>query len=494
MKEVNRRTIAGLIVSAILMICIPISAAGSTVVSIDDASALNGDTAQVSIKIIGVANLCGVDILLSYNPAVVSVAEMEVGDLGSVTSSKDDENGTAKMVWDATDGKTGDFVVMYVTLKAVGDPCDECALNLDVNELYDCDLGDIGHSVQDGTFKVLPCDPVTSTTVSIEDATAPEGETVEVPIRVTGVANLCGVDILLSYDTAVVSVAEMEAGDLESVTSSKDDVNGTAKMVWDATDGKTGDFVVMYVTLKAENTTGANCALDLEVNELYDCDLGDIEHSVQDGTFEVGNGNTANETAEVYFSPQRSIAALDETATVEICIDSKNNSFQSGQLNITYPSEYANVTDWALNADDFSRGLCTLTPGRAWITFVASGPLTGEHTVGTLTIQRVEDACHTAELVFGEPSLLCNDHGQEIEVEWNNGIFTCDGVCGDVNEDGVVDISDVMLLLNYVNLPFAYPICEWCGDVTGDGVIDIRDVTLLLNYMNNPKDCPLCCR
>ncbi|MEA1905542.1 MAG: cohesin domain-containing protein [Euryarchaeota archaeon] len=467
----------------------------STTVSIDDASAHNGDTIEVPIRITGVTDMCGADITLSYDTAVVSVEEMEAGDLGSVTSSKDDANGTVKMVWDATDGKTGDFVIMYVTLKALGDPCDGCTLNLVVNELYDCDLGDIEHSVQDGTFKVLPCgDPVTSTTVSIEDATAQEGETVEVPIRITGVTDMCGADITLSYDAAVVSVEEMEAGDLGSVTSSKDDVNGTVKMVWDATDGKTGDFVVMYVTLKAKGTTGDNCTLDLVVNELYDCDLGDIGHSVQDGTFEVGNGATSDETAEVYFSPQRSIAALDELATVEICVDAKNNSFQSGQLNITYPSEYANVTDWALNEDDFSMGLCTLTPGGAWITFVASGPLTGEHTIGTLTVQRVEDACHTAQLVFVEPSLLCEDRGLEIEVEWNNGILTCDGVCGDVNEDGVVDIKDVTLLLNYVNLPFAYQICEWCGDVTGDGTIDIRDVTLLLNHVNNPKDCPLCCR
>jgi len=346
---------------------------------------------------------------------------------------------------------------------------------------------------------ILTCIPMAaagSAVVSIEDATADEGETVRVPIKITGVTNLCGAGIWLSYDKTVVSVESVEKGDIGDVTPNIDGENSIAKMVWDTTDAKTGDFVFVYVTLKAVGTTGDKCTLDLDVRDLYGCDadMTDIEYSIRDGTFEVGNGSTPDETAEVYFSPQRSIAALDETTTVKICVDAKNNSFQSGQLNITYPSEYANATDWALDEDDFPMGLCTLTPGGAWITFVASGPFTGEHTIGTLTIQRVEDACHTAQLAFVEPSLLCEDTGQEIKVEWNNGIFTCDGVCGDVTGDDIVNMTDVRCLLDYVNLPFAYPICEWCGDVTGDGVIDVRDVTLLLNHVNNPKDCPLCCR
>jgi len=270
--------------------------------------------------------------------------------------------------------------------------------------------------------------------------------------------------------------------------------NGCGWISVDATSGTVapGDCDEIVVTIDATGLEPGSYNAAIVISS-DDSDEGTVTVPV---TLDVIDKTTVDppESAgnEVYFNPQRSIAELNKTNEVDIRVNATN--FRSGQLNITYPSEYANVTDWALNKDDFSRGLCTLTPGGAWITFVASGQLTGECTIGTLTIQRVEDACHTAQLVFVEPSLLCNNSGQEIEVEWNNGIFTCDGVCGDVNEDGVVDIPDVTCLLDHVNLPFAYPICEWCGDVTGDGVIDIRDVTLLLNHVDNQEGCPLCCR
>lgn len=154
MNEMNRKMIAGLLVSAIVLICIPMAAAGSTVVSIEDVTVSEGETVRVPIRITDVTNMCGANIWLSYNTSVVSVEALEAGDLGSVTSSKDNENGIAKMAWDTAESKTGDFVFVYVTLKAVG--CGTSPLDLDVRDLYECDddMTDIEHSVQDGTFKV----------------------------------------------------------------------------------------------------------------------------------------------------------------------------------------------------------------------------------------------------------------------------------------------------------------------------------------------------
>jgi hypothetical protein len=55
--------------------------------------------------------------------------------------------------------------------------------------------------------------------------------------------------------------------------------------------------------------------------------------------------------------------------------------------------------------------------------------------------------------------------------------------CGDVNKDGMVDMSDIIYLIDYlfVNGPAPDPI--QAGDVNRDGIIDIADVVYLLNYL-----------
>jgi len=57
--------------------------------------------------------------------------------------------------------------------------------------------------------------------------------------------------------------------------------------------------------------------------------------------------------------------------------------------------------------------------------------------------------------------------------------------CGDVDENGNVNILDMRLLLNHVNDPTGYPVDPCAGNVNGDGGIDMADVRLLLAYVFN---------
>ena len=66
------------------------------------------------------------------------------------------------------------------------------------------------------------------------------------------------------------------------------------------------------------------------------------------------------------------------------------------------------------------------------------------------------------------------------------------GVLGDVNNDGQVDISDVLYILLYVVadssiiLPNNGDIS--LGDINNDGTVDLADVLLLVQYIDNPSD------
>ena len=52
---------------------------------------------------------------------------------------------------------------------------------------------------------------------------------------------------------------------------------------------------------------------------------------------------------------------------------------------------------------------------------------------------------------------------------------------GDVNHDGIVNVTDITLLISCVLNDGNDAVCDECGDVNGDGLINVTDVTLLIN-------------
>ena len=56
---------------------------------------------------------------------------------------------------------------------------------------------------------------------------------------------------------------------------------------------------------------------------------------------------------------------------------------------------------------------------------------------------------------------------------------------GDVNDDGLVNITDVTLLINAVLNDDLSTVCTTCGDFNEDGAVNVTDVTQLISYINN---------
>lgn len=64
---------------------------------------------------------------------------------------------------------------------------------------------------------------------------------------------------------------------------------------------------------------------------------------------------------------------------------------------------------------------------------------------------------------------------------------------GDVDDDDVADIQDLIYLSAYVNLGGSEPPCMAQADVDGDDNVDGDDVTHLLNYMFSSGPAPVGC-
>jgi parallel beta-helix repeat protein len=73
--------------------------------------------------------------------------------------------------------------------------------------------------------------------------------------------------------------------------------------------------------------------------------------------------------------------------------------------------------------------------------------------------------------------------------------WSWDRLCGDANGDGIIDVSDVVYLTNYLynNGPAPFPLCS--GDANGDGVVDVGDVVYLISYLfrGGPPPVLTCC-
>jgi hypothetical protein len=68
--------------------------------------------------------------------------------------------------------------------------------------------------------------------------------------------------------------------------------------------------------------------------------------------------------------------------------------------------------------------------------------------------------------------------------------------CGDVNNDDIVNVGDLVCLLNYLFIGGPAPVPQSCvGDVNNDDTVNIGDAVYLLNYLfiGGPAPDPNCC-
>ncbi len=79
----------------------------------------------------------------------------------------------------------------------------------------------------------------------------------------------------------------------------------------------------------------------------------------------------------------------------------------------------------------------------------------------------------------------------------NKNILTMEPyICGDMNMDDFIDISDLLWLIDYMFVSGPAPVPDLCvADISGDGAVDISDLVWIIDYMFNSGPAPIedCC-
>jgi hypothetical protein len=109
----------------------------------------------------------------------------------------------------------------------------------------------------------------------------------------------------------------------------------------------------------------------------------------------------------------------------------------------------------------------------------------------TLGVFKWNETLQMWESLCGFVDTLNNVVGASINSLGVYAAFTTGYLRGDANRDGVIDISDVVYLINYLFIHGPAPVPLAAGDATCDGVVDVSDVVYLINYLfvGGPAPC-----
>jgi len=154
--------------------------------------------------------------------------------------------------------------------------------------------------------------------------------------------------------------------------------------------------------------------------------------------------------------------------------DSDELTFQSAELN----SQFSN---FSLSSNNFGDSVRIVI-----VSLSGDSILPGTDTVFFVNFL-VDSSATLGDSTFVDlgNTVLSDPHAQHIPVIDEGAWIYIMGTKGDLNQDGVVDVTDVVREINIIlgRPPAPTPYEQWAGDMNNDGVIDVTDVVAIINVI-----------
>jgi hypothetical protein len=215
---------------------------------------------------------------------------------------------------------------------------------------------------------------------------------------------------------------------------------------------------------------------------------------------------SAQEGASVFILPDTQVIPVGGETEMEVRVADVNNLY-GFEFHLTFDAEMVEVIDsdpdtegtqinpgdllipgtsanTSLNQVDNAQGTIDFA-----MTLVAGDtPVSGSGILATIGIRCLSQG--TTEIIFENPVdgqapvKLADGDGKPITVTWYGASVTVtEGTCGDVNDDGNVNMADVMILwydiADYPSVGAWTVSNEWAADVNCDGNVNMADVMIL---------------
>jgi C1A family cysteine protease len=164
------------------------------------------------------------------------------------------------------------------------------------------------------------------------------------------------------------------------------------------------------------------------------------------------------------------------------------------QAQIRYALWYTNCTGPDPNNDLF-RVWITSDGGINWILAEEIGPQSAagwnEH---SFTLDDLVKPSDQFQIIFEASDINLPSTVEAGVDDFYITMYTCRATSGDANNDGNIDVQDVVLLLNYLYRNGPPPDCTpitMCADINGDGAVEVGDLVYLINYLFKNGPAPL---
>lgn len=348
--------------------------------------------------------------------------------------------------------------------------------------------------------------PSTPRTLSAPDASGEPGRTVTISLTLSEGSGISALSFTLSFDPSLLSVSGPSAVSRGTLVP-----DNFSLSVSTATSGQirvvisppiqtpiptfrsgSGSVVTIAFQVASGARTGATSPLAFSNISASDPNGALVPLTPRDGTFTVGVVRTLA-VADAQGAP-------GSTVTIAVTL-SEGDGISALQFTLSFDATIltpaANpVVLGSLVPSEFTVSANTATAGR--MTVVITPPITsplptfrsGSGSVVVLTFQVSSSASPGATSPLALSNLSASDrNGSAVPLSAQNGTFTVLAVRrGDINQDGVIDVRDLILLIRHLTgeSPLTGAALQ-AADVNGDGQVNVQDVIRLIQHLTGER-------
>ena len=261
------------------------------VISIPDQSVNPSDIIDVPINMKKAENVGAIDLIVNYDPAVLTATNVKNGSLttNSIIAYNLNSSGTIMISTVDAKGFSGDGSLAIMTFKVIGNDGDISPLTLSSVAVTDVNFQSIKVTTDDGRV-VVSGKKIAETIVSVSDTQANTGDQIDIPINITNALKVGSMDIDFVYDPDVLSVVSVNKGTLtsNSMLQTNTATEGVIKIGIIDSSGINGNGSIAVINFKVIGKDGDTSKLDLSNVEVSDVNATWIPVTTEDATFTVG--------------------------------------------------------------------------------------------------------------------------------------------------------------------------------------------------------------